>query len=195
MIVQFRISIALVSTATVEVEIERTTSKNTNYSFFCEPTSVVVVVSLHECHGHRIVSVQRTLVSVAVVHWVPHISHFLPSGSVDIFAPFGQFPVDTDKGSMSRHIFTKISQPADHSLVILKVIPMEVCHLVLEIKAWLWATGCWFMMHTIKTNWERRKESEQAREVEERLVRNRHGKMVLLQAAKSGEKLFYAFFH
>lgn len=141
---------------------------------------------IHKCNSHGIVSVQRTLVSVAAVHRVPHISHFLPSGSNDIFALFGQFPVETDKGAMSIHIFTRISQPADQSLVSPMMMPMEVWHLDLEIKARLWAAGCRFKMHT-KAKWEWRKEREQARVIEERLVRNRHGKMFHLQAAKSGE--------
>lgn len=95
---------------------------------------------------------------------------------------------------MSRHIFTKISQPADHSLVIPKMMTMEVCCLVLEIKAWLWAAGCWFKMHTIKTKWEWRKERKQVGAVEERLVRNRHGEMFHPQAAESGENSFMPFF-
>lgn len=67
-----------------------------------EPTSVVVVVRVHEGHSHGVVSVQRTLVGVAAIHGVHHVSHFLPSRSDDIFALFGQFPVDADKGSVSR---------------------------------------------------------------------------------------------
>lgn len=67
-----------------------------------EPTSVVVVVRVHEGHRHGVVSVQRTLFGVAAIHRVHHVSHFLPSRSDDIFALFGQFPVDADKGSVSR---------------------------------------------------------------------------------------------
>lgn len=64
-----------------------------NNSLVSEPTSVVVVVRVHERHSHGIFSMQSTLVCIAAIHSIHHVSHFLPSRSDGIFTFFSQFPV------------------------------------------------------------------------------------------------------
>lgn len=64
----------------------------------CKPTSVVVVVRVHEGHSHGVLPVQGALVGIAAVHGVDHVSHLLPGGSDGIFAFLGQFPVQGGGG-------------------------------------------------------------------------------------------------
>lgn len=64
-----------------------------NNNLVSEPTSVVVVVRVHECHSHGIFSMQSALVCIAAIHGIHHVSHFLPSRSDGVFAFFSQFPV------------------------------------------------------------------------------------------------------
>lgn len=96
---------------------------------------------------------------------------------------------------MSGHIYTKISQPADHSLVILKMIPMEVFRLVLEInhdcEPQVADSRCTTYKNQLRG---KQREREQASEVGERLVLNRRGTIFHLQAAKSKENCLMPFF-
>lgn len=96
---------------------------------------------------------------------------------------------------MSGHIYTKISQPADHSLVILKMIPMEVFRLVLEInhdcEPQVADSRCTTYKNQLRG---KQREREQASEVGERLVLNRRGTIFHLQAAKSEENCLMPFF-
>lgn len=97
---------------------------------------------------------------------------------------------------MSGHIYAKISQPADHSLVILKMIPMEVFRLVLEInhdcEPQVADSRCTTYKNQLRG---KEREREQASEVGERLVLDRRGTMFHLQAAKSEENCLMPFFH
>lgn len=89
---------------------------------------------------------------------------------------------------MSGHIYTKISQPADHSLVILKMIPMEVFRLGSEInhdcEPQVADSRCTTYKNQLRG---KEREREQASEVGERLVLNRRGTMFHRQAAMSEE--------
>lgn len=80
-------------------------NNNINHAF-CKPTSVVVVVRVHECHSHGVLSMQSALVGVAAIHCVDHVSHFLPGGSNGVFTFFSQFPVGADDNKI-RHFLTK----------------------------------------------------------------------------------------
>lgn len=94
----------------------------------CKPTSVVVVVRVHEGHRHGILPVQGALVGIAAIHGVDHVSHLLPGGSDGIFAFLGQFPVrvvvgrEGEEGDQVRCFYKRTSsiyssQPADRRLV------------------------------------------------------------------------------
>lgn len=97
---------------------------------------------------------------------------------------------------MSGHIYTKTSQPADHSLVILKMIPMEVFRLLLEINRDCEPQVADSRCTTYKNQLRgKEREREQASEGGERLVLNRRGTMFHLQAAKSEENCLMPFFH
>lgn len=76
---------------------------NINHAF-CKPTSVVVVVWVHERHSHGVLSVQSALVGVAAIHGVDHVSHFLPGGSNGVFTFFSQFPVEAGDNKVRRFL-------------------------------------------------------------------------------------------